>query len=158
MVQYYEEALGHGADPKEVAKWLTGDVAGYLNSNKKSKNIASIADIRLRPKGLADLVSLIQEGRITGRIAKEILPELLESWEGGVGELVKERGMEAITDPAAIEALVRKVLSTNAEKVAEFKSGKTKLLGFFVGMVLKESGSKADPQIAQTLTEKLLSE
>jgi len=148
---FYEEALAQGAETKEAAKWLTGDIAGYLNNNKKT-----IKDIKLTPAKLGELVALIQAEKITGKIAKELLAELLETWDQGVLDLVKERGMEAITDPAAVEAIVIKVLSANADKVAQYRSGKTKLLGFFVGSVIKESGSRADPQLAQDLTEKLL--
>ena len=155
IAQYFEAAVQtHGADPKEAAKWLVGDIAGYLNN--KAASGRTLADVKLGPEGLAELVGLIAKGKITGKIAKEILPELLDSWEGGVLALVKERGMEAITDPAAVQALVDKVLAANPEKVADFRGGKTKMLGFFVGMVLKESGSRADPQLAQELTEKAL--
>ncbi len=164
VAQYYEAAVqgqgqgqGQGADhAKEAAKWLVGDIAGYLNNKDKAGSGRSLADVKLAPVGLAELVGLIAQGKITGKIGKEILPELLDSWEGGVLALVKEKGMEAITDPAAIQALVDKVMAANAEKVAEFRGGKTKMLGFFVGMVLKESGSRADPELAQALTEKAL--
>ena len=149
---FYEEALEKGAEAKEAAKWLTGDITGYLNNNNKK----TINDLKINPAKLAELVGLIQTGKITGKIAKELLVELLETWDEGVLDLVKARGMEAITDPAAIEEMVNKVLSANADKVEQYRSGKTKLLGFFVGTVIKESGSRADPQLAQDLTEKLL--
>lgn len=152
---YYEEAVEkHGADAKEAAKWLVGDIAGYINN--KAASGKTFADIKLKPQGLAEMVGLIKQAKITGKIAKEILPELLDTWEGGVLELVKEKGMEAITDPVVIGELVQKVLQANAVKVDDYRGGKTKLLGFFVGMVLKESGSRADPQLAQELTEKAL--
>lgn len=67
--------------------------------------------------------------------AKELLPDLLTTWEGGVAALVKEKGLEAITDPAVIEALVKEVIAENQDKVQQYKGGKNKLLGFFVGQV-----------------------
>ena len=155
VAQFYEAAVAvPGTDAKEAAKWLVGDVFGYLNGNKGTAK--SCADMKLTPAGLAELVGLIGRGKITGKIAKEILPELLDVWEGGVLELVQDKGMEAITDPAVIAALVQQVIEANPEKVADYKAGKTKLLGFLVGMVLKESGSKADPQLSQQLMEKAL--
>ena len=168
VAQFYEKAVEqHKADPKEAAKWLIGDIFGHLNGNKGK--IKDFDKIKLTPAGLAELVALIAQGKITGKIAKEILPELLDEWEGGRGggaeegqggvlALVKERGMEAITDPAAIALLVQKVMEENPEKVADYRGGKTKMLGFFVGMVLKESGSRADPEVAQELTVKALNE
>ena len=168
VAQFYEKAVeSHQADAKEAAKWLIGDIFGHLNGNKGK--IKDFDKIKLTPAGLAELVGLIAQGKITGKIAKEILPELLDEWvgeggteggrEGGQGAvlaLVKERGMEAITDPVAIALLVQKVVEANPEKVADYRGGKTKMLGFFVGMVLKESGSRADPEVAQELTVKAL--
>jgi aspartyl-tRNA(Asn)/glutamyl-tRNA(Gln) amidotransferase subunit B len=77
--------------------------------------------MRLPPQGLAELVTLIGSGKITGKIGKEILPELVDSWEGSVIGLVRERGMEAITDPAVIRQLVETVVAANADKVADYR-------------------------------------
>lgn len=71
----------HGAEPKEAAKWLVGDIAGHLNGNKG--RVKEFGKIKLTPAGLAELVGLIGQGKITGKIAKELLPELLDEWEGG---------------------------------------------------------------------------
>eukprot|EP00904_Undaria_pinnatifida_P005287 jgi/Undpi1/1889/HiC_scaffold_12.g05276.m1 len=151
---YFEEAVAAGSDPGEACKWLIGDIAGYLNSNKKL-----IGEIGLTPCGLAELVSLIKGRKISGRIAKELLPELLGGvWRGGVWELVEERGMQAINDPSDIEVFVRDVMSTNPDKVEQYRSGKTKLGGFFVGQAVSLSGGKADPEIAQEVARKCLEE
>lgn len=93
-----------------------GDIAGYLTKTK-----ASLSSMRLPPQGLAELVTLIGSGKITGKIGKEILPELVDSWEGSVIGLVRERGMEAITDPAVIRQLVETVVAANADKVADYR-------------------------------------
>lgn len=159
VARFFEAAVEqHGAEPKEAAKWLVGDIAGHLNGNKG--RVKEFRKIKLTPGGLAELVDLIGQGNITGKIAKELLPELLDEWEGGeegaVLALVQARGLEAITDPAVIAALVQKVLEANPEKVEDFREGKTKLLGFFVGMVLKESGSRANPEVVQSLTVEAL--
>ncbi|CBN78448.1 glutamyl-tRNA(Gln) amidotransferase, B subunit [Ectocarpus siliculosus] len=149
---YFEEAVGAGSDPGEACKWLIGDIAGYLNSKKKG-----IREIGLTPSGLAELVGLIRERKISGRIAKELLPELLGGeWEGGVEELVEERGMQAINDPAEIEGFVRDVMKANADKVEQFRSGKTKLQGFFVGQAVALSGGKADPELTGEVARRLL--
>eukprot|EP00903_Cladosiphon_okamuranus_P020074 g18440.t1 len=149
---YFEEAVAAGADAGEACKWIIGDIAGYLNSKKQG-----IRKIGLKPAGLGELVSLIKERKISGRIAKELLPELLGGgWERGVWELVEERGMQAINDPAEIEVFVREVMEANADKVEQFRSGKTKLQGFFVGQAVALSGGKADPELTGEVTRRLL--
>ncbi|CAB1102915.1 unnamed protein product [Ectocarpus sp. CCAP 1310/34] len=119
--------------------------------------LPGIREIGLTPSGLAELVGLIRERNISGRIAKELLPELLGGeWEGGVEELVQERGMQAINDPAEIEVFVRDVMEANADKVEQFRSGKTKLQGFFVGQAVALSGGKADPELTGEVARRLL--
>lgn len=153
VAEYYEEAVGvGGAHPGEACKWIIGDIAGYLNSKKKS-----IREIGLSPTGLGELVALIATKHISGRIAKELLPELLGgAWEGGVGELVEARGMQAINDPVQIEGFVREVMTANGDKVEQYRSGKTKLGGFFVGQAISLSGGKADPELTQEVATRLL--
>ena len=109
----------------------------------------------LKPEQLAELVQLIEGGIISGKIAKEILPELLERG-GSAKAIVAERGLGMISDPAAITATVEELLAAHPEEVEAFRGGKTKLQGFFVGQLMKKTGGKADPKLAnQILIQKL---
>eukprot|EP00611_Tribonema_gayanum_P022093 TRINITY_DN4372_c0_g2_i1.p1 TRINITY_DN4372_c0_g2~~TRINITY_DN4372_c0_g2_i1.p1 ORF type:complete len:596 (-),score=179.83 TRINITY_DN4372_c0_g2_i1:288-1940(-) len=152
VAAYFEAAIAAGADPSEAAKWILGDIAAYVN-----KAAVAIADIGLTPPLLAEMVTLIQGGRITGKIAKELLPELLEGGcERGVAALVKERGMEVITDVTVIEGFVREVMEKNADKVEQYRGGKAQLAGFFVGQSMALSGSRADPGTLQRVVKAML--
>ncbi|ERN41619.1 aspartyl/glutamyl-tRNA(Asn/Gln) amidotransferase, B subunit [Rubidibacter lacunae KORDI 51-2] len=150
VAEYFETAVAAGADAKQAANWVTQDVAAYLNNNK-----LAIADIALTPATLAELVQLIAKGTISGKIAKEILPELLT--EGGSAEkLVESKGLTQISDPSELERVVDELLAANPDKVEQFRNGKTKLQGFFVGQMMKATGGRADPKLAnKILTAKL---
>ena len=101
------------------------------------------------------MVQLIEGGTISGKIAKEILPELLEQG-GSPRAIVEARGLGMISDPQAIEAIVEALLAAHPEEVEAFRGGKTKLQGFFVGQLMKQTGGKADPKLAnQILSSKL---
>ena len=150
MAEYFEAAVAAGAEAKAVSNWVTGDIAAYVNANK-----LSIAELPLKPEQLAEMVQLIEGGVISGKIAKEILPELLERG-GSTKAIVAERGLGMISDPAAITAIVEELLAAHPEEVEAFRGGKTKLQGFFVGQLMKQTGGKADPKLAnQILIQKL---
>ncbi|WP_094561240.1 Asp-tRNA(Asn)/Glu-tRNA(Gln) amidotransferase subunit GatB [Synechococcus sp. 8F6] len=150
MAEYFEAAVAAGAEAKAVSNWVTGDIAAYVNANK-----LPIAELPLRPDQLAEMVQLIEGGVISGKIAKEILPELLERG-GSAKAIVEQRGLGMISDPAAITASVEALLAAHPEEVEAFRGGKTKLQGFFVGQLMKQTGGKADPKLAnQILSQKL---
>jgi aspartyl-tRNA(Asn)/glutamyl-tRNA(Gln) amidotransferase subunit B len=150
MAEYFEAAVAAGADAKGIANWVTGDIAAYVNANR-----LAIAELPLKPEQLAELVQLIEGGIISGKIAKEILPELLEQG-GSAKAIVAERGLGMISDSAAITAIVEELLAAHPEEVEAFRGGKTKLQGFFVGQLMKKTGGKADPKLAnQILIQKL---
>ncbi|MFM7087895.1 MAG: Asp-tRNA(Asn)/Glu-tRNA(Gln) amidotransferase subunit GatB [Cyanobium sp.] len=150
MADYFEAAVAAGADAKAAANWLSGDIAAHVNANRLSYDT-----LPLRPAQLAEMVQLIEGGTISGKIAKEILPELLETG-GSARALVEERGLGMISDPAAIAAIVEALLAEHPEEVEAFRGGKTKLQGFFVGQLMKRTGGKADPKLAnQILNQKL---
>ncbi|MFM7237581.1 MAG: Asp-tRNA(Asn)/Glu-tRNA(Gln) amidotransferase subunit GatB [Cyanobium sp.] len=145
MAEYFEATVAAGADPKAAANWITGDIAAHMNAQR-----LSYTDLPFRPAELAELVALIGEGSISGKIAKEILPELLQSG-GSAGALVKSRGLGMISDPEAIGAIVEELLAAHPSEVEAFRGGKTKLQGFFVGQLMKRTGGRADPQLANKL-------
>jgi aspartyl-tRNA(Asn)/glutamyl-tRNA(Gln) amidotransferase subunit B len=150
MATYYEAVVAAGADPKAAANWLMGDIAAHVNAHR-----LAYADLPLQPAQLAEMVALIEKGAISGKIAKEILPELLEKG-GSPAALVEARGLAMISDPAAITSLVEELLAAHPDEVAAFRGGKTKLQGFFVGQLMKRTRGKADPKLAnRILAEKL---
>jgi aspartyl-tRNA(Asn)/glutamyl-tRNA(Gln) amidotransferase subunit B len=150
MAEYFEAAVAAGADAKAVSNWVTGDIAAYVNANR-----LSIAELPLKPEQLAELVQLIEGGVISGKIAKDLLPELLAQG-GSAKAIVEAQGLGMISDPAAITAIVEGLLAAHPAEVEAFRGGKTKLQGFFVGQLMKQTGGKADPKLAnQILIQKL---
>ena len=145
MAEYFEAAVAAGADAKAVANWITGDIAAHVNAER-----LSYTTLPLRPAQLAEMVGLIEAGAISGKIAKEILPELLEQG-GSAKAIVEARGLGMISDPAAITAIVEELLAAHPEEVEAFRGGKPQLQGFFVGQLMKKTGGKADPKLANQL-------
>ncbi|MCX5947914.1 MAG: Asp-tRNA(Asn)/Glu-tRNA(Gln) amidotransferase subunit GatB, partial [Cyanobacteria bacterium] len=152
MAEYFEATVTAGGDAKAVANWITGDIAAYVNANR-----LAYGELPLRPAQLAELVGLIEDGAISGKIAKEILPELLQQG-GSARAIVDTRGLGMISDPAAISAIVEELLAAHPEEVAAFRGGKTKLQGFFVGQLMKKTGGKADPKLSNQILNQRLKE
>ena len=150
IAEYFEATLAAGANSKQAANWIMGDIAAYLNNKK-----LSIKEIALTPATLAELTALIEAGTISGKIAKDILPELLT--EGGSAkELVERKGLIQISDKGALEEIIEQVIQANPKELEQYRNGKTKLLGFFVGQVIKQTGGRADPKLTnQLLAQKL---
>ena len=151
VAEYFERAVAAGANAKLVTNWVTQDIAAYLNSNLS----LGIADLALTPENLAELVNLIDSGTISGKIAKDILPELLTKG-GSPKALVESQGLIQISDTGEIEKIIDQVIASHPQELEKYRSGKTNLKGFFVGQVLKQSGGKADPKVTNQLIEKKL--
>ncbi len=153
IAEYFEATIAAGAEAKQAANWIMGDISAYLNkANQK------ITEIALTPTVLAELITLIEKGTISGKIAKDILPELLESG-GSVQALVEAKGLTQISDAGAIAAAIDAVLAANPKELEQYRNGKTKLQGFFVGQVMKQTGGRADPKLTnQLLMQKLKGE
>lgn len=150
MAEFFEAAVTAGAVPKQAANWLMGDISAYLNNERRSIN-----DIALKPDILAELVELIENNTISSKIAKDILPELLVQG-GSAKELVERKGLIQISDTSALEAAIDEVLTANPKELEQYRNGKTKLLGFFVGQVMKQTGGRADPKLTNQLLAKKL--
>ena len=148
---YFEEAAGAAdAKPQVVANWVIGDLGAALK-----KAGLEIEESHVAAADLAGLVNRIADNTISGKIAKEVF-EAMWAGEGTAGEIIEAKGLKQITDDSAIEAVVDKVLEANPGQVAEYKAGKEKLIGFFVGQVMKETQGKANPgQVNQVLKKKL---
>lgn len=151
VAEYFETAVIAGANAKLVANWISQDIAAYLNNNK-----LTITEIALQASDLAELVKLIETGTISGKIAKEILPELLTQG-GSPKALVEKKGLIQISDTSAIEKLIEEIIAAHPSELEKFRAGKTNLKGFFVGQVMKKSGGKADPKLTSQILDQKLS-
>ncbi len=144
------EAVAKGRDPKLAANWVTGELFGYLNKAGKE-----IEESPVSAENLGGLIDLIADNTISGRIAKEVFEAMFETGEKAA-DIVEKKGLRQVTDTGAIEASIDSVLAANADKVTEFRSGKDKLFGFFVGQVMKATQGKANPALVnEILTRKL---
>ncbi len=146
---YYEE-VAKITDKKLAAKWMMGDLFAVLNE----KNL-EISQSPVSPKNFAELLQLIKSGDISGRIAKEVFEIMVDSGENPK-KIIDQKGMKQQSDPKQLEKIIKNVLSNNKDKVDQYKSGKDKLFGFFVGQVMKESGGKANPQLTNDILKKIL--
>jgi aspartyl-tRNA(Asn)/glutamyl-tRNA(Gln) amidotransferase subunit B len=151
LADYFEAvAAATQGEPQGVANFVIGDLSAALNRDglDVERNPVSAAD-------LAGLLDRIKDNTISGKIAKEVF-EAMWLGEGTPDEIIEAKGLKQITDASVIEAVVDKVIAANPSQVAEYKSGKDKLIGYFVGQVMKETGGKANPgQVNAILRQKL---
>jgi aspartyl-tRNA(Asn)/glutamyl-tRNA(Gln) amidotransferase subunit B len=150
MADFFEEVVKHSHNSKAAANWLMTDLTRELNSQG-----ISIKHSPILPVNLGKMIKLIDQGSITGKIAKTVFQEMWKTQEAP--EAVLQRlGLVQISDKNALESMVEKILGDNPSQVKDYQSGKTKLLGFFVGAVMKASKGQANPDLVnKILTEKL---
>ncbi len=149
---YFEACLAEFQSPKLTANWIMGPLMAFLNTEGKSIEASPIS-----PDALAGLLKLLDEGVISGKIAKTVFDEMAVSGKPAK-QIVEEKGLVQVQDVSAIESAVDKVLAASPREVEAFKNGKTKLMGFFVGQVMRETRGKADPKIVnEVLSRKLKS-
>ncbi len=148
----YFEAVNAATDasPQIAANWVIGDLAGALN-----RDSLEIADSKVTAGELAGLVNRIHDNTISGKIAKQVF-EAMWDGEGSADHVIESKGLKQITDSSAIEAVVDKIIAENSGQVAEYRAGKDKLMGFFVGKVMQETKGQANPgQVNKILKDKL---
>lgn len=138
------------SDAKMASNWLTVELFGALNKDNKT-----IADSPIAAKQLAGLLLLILDNTISGKIAKEVFAEMLSSGKDAA-DIVESKGLKQVTDVGAIEKAIDDVLAASPDKVAEYKAGKDKMFGFFVGQVMKSTGGKANPNLLNEILKKKL--
>ena len=152
LADYFEEtAAATSAAPQLTANWVIGELSAALN-----RDGLDIDDSRVSAAGLAELLTRVADGTISGKIAKEVF-DAMWSGEGGADQIIEQRGLKQITDSSAIEAVVDEVIAAHPDQAAEFRAGKTKLMGFFVGQVMKATGGKANPAAVNELLRGKLS-
>ncbi len=150
MADYFEAAVRAHDNPKSVSNWMMTEMIRRLNEAGED---AGAADFAVRPEALAELVRMIDDDSITGKIAKKVYPLMVETGRMP-SVIVEEEGLKPIDD-SAIEPVVRKVLDENPKMVAEIQDGKMKAIGGLMGQVMRATGGKANPQTVQTLIKKL---
>jgi len=151
MAEYFETVLKHTkAPPKIVANWVMGDLSAFLN-----KEGMEITASPISPEAFAVLLERIHDQTISGKIAKTVF-EAMWKGDGTADEVIEKQGLKQVTDTGAIEAMIMEVINNNPEQLEQYRSGKDKLFGFFVGQVMKASKGKANPaQVNEILKEKL---
>jgi aspartyl-tRNA(Asn)/glutamyl-tRNA(Gln) amidotransferase subunit B len=147
VAEYFEATIKAGASAKGSANWIMGDIAAYLNKQK-----ISITELGLTPVNLADVVSRIENGKISNAQAKEKLPDLLT----GLSPDKVFADSELISDPSVLEPIIDEVMAANPKELEKYRSGNTNLKGFFVGQVLKKTNKRAEPKLTNELVEKKL--
>jgi len=148
----YFEGVAKGHDGKLAANWVMVELFAVLNKMGKS-----VTESPVSAKALGGLIALLSDNTISGRIAKDVFAEMVETGKEAA-DIVEEKGLRQVTDTGAIEASIAQILAANADKVAEYKSGKDKLFGFFVGQVMRATGGKANPAMLNDLLKKKLAE
>jgi aspartyl-tRNA(Asn)/glutamyl-tRNA(Gln) amidotransferase subunit B len=147
--KYFEDVIKE-SDVKLATNWITGELFAVLNDQN-----LEISQSPISSKNLSKLINLIKDGTISGKIAKTVF-EIMVDGDKDPQKVVEEKGLKQESDPKALEVLINKVISDNPEKVKEYKSGKVKLFGFFVGQVMKISDGKANPQLVNDILKKNL--
>ena len=149
---YFYEAVvaGCGGKGKLAANWVMGEFSGALN-----KAGFEVTDSPISAAQLGGLLQRIDDGTISGKIAKQVF-EAMWDGEGDADRVIEKKGLKQITDPAAIEAVIREVLEQNPRQLEQYRNGQDKLFGFFVGQVMKASQGKANPAEVNQLLRQML--
>jgi aspartyl-tRNA(Asn)/glutamyl-tRNA(Gln) amidotransferase subunit B len=151
LADYFEDCTRQGAPPKKVSNWVMGSLLGLLNAQEKT-----IEESPVSAADLARLLGLVEEGVISGKIAKTVFEQMAQTGKPA-RQIVEEKGLIQITDTDALEDIVAQVVSQNPKEVEAYQNGKTKLMGFFVGQVMQATKGQANPKMVnEILKEKLV--
>jgi aspartyl-tRNA(Asn)/glutamyl-tRNA(Gln) amidotransferase subunit B len=152
MAEYYEVAAEVSKDPKMAANWVMGDLAGLLKAENKE-----IADSPVPARYLGELVGMIVKGELTGKLAKDVLAKIAETGDAP-GLIVEREGLKQISDSGALEKIVEEVIAANPRQVEQFRNGKTTVMGFLVGQVMRASRGQANPAAVNEILKSRLGE
>ena len=147
---YFEKVLADGAVPKIACNWITGDLTRVMNESGKT-----LIEINLSPENLANLTILIDQGEISSKIAKTVFAEMLDSGKTP-NTIIEEKGLKQITDEKELGRIVEELLASNPQQVKQYREGKTKVIGFFVGQMMKQTQGKGDPAVINRLLKEKL--
>ncbi len=152
LADFYEETVKYIDDPKQVSNWIMGDVLRRINDEE-----IEIEDLKFKPKDLAKLLELINEGKISNNIGKKVLRTMFETGDSPE-EIVKKEGLIQISDEDELEKIVKKVLSANEQSIIDYRNGKDRALGYLVGQVMKATRGKANPQMVNQIIRDIIEE
>lgn len=150
LALFFDKVLELGANPKTAVNFIMGEIAAYLKEDH-----IEITDTKLTPENLAELIALIEKGTISNNIGKQIIIEMLKDGTKA-SVIVEKKGLSQISDEGAIKELVQKVVDAHPNEVEAYKSGKTNLLGFFVGQIMKETKGRANPKTVNQLLREII--
>jgi aspartyl-tRNA(Asn)/glutamyl-tRNA(Gln) amidotransferase subunit B len=150
VADYFEGVVKAGTAPKKASNWIMAEVMFIL----KNQDI-SVNDLPVTPQMLHELLKLVDDNIISGKIAKGVFEKMLQG-QGKANEIVEKEGLKQLSDDSAIEKIVQEVLAENQEQVAQYRSGKTKVFGFLVGQIMKKSKGKANPEISNKFLKDVL--
>lgn len=145
MSDFFEATIAEGADPKQASNWLMGEVSAYLNSEKKE-----LDDTQLTPNNLAGMISLIEDGTISSKMAKKVF-RLLAEKGGDARKVVEAEGLIQLSDPSQLTPIINEVLDANQQSIEDFKAGKDRAKGFLVGQIMKKTKGQANPGMVNKL-------
>ena len=154
VADYYEAAVKVHSNPKAISNWIVGDLFRVIKERKLDERLR-ITSWPVRPEHLAEMVHMIDQGKISGKIAKSLFEDMLDK-EESPEKLVKEKGLEQVTDLGSIEKDVDQVLAAHSQQVADYRAGKDKVFGFLVGQVMKATKGKANPNIVNEILQRKL--
>ena len=150
MALYFEEVVKQGSDAKLAANWITGDFARLLNDSK-----TNISDCKVPPEHLLELLTCIGDGTISGKIAKTVFGEMFNTGKTAP-RVIDEKGLKQVSDESELNVICEKIIAENVKQAEEFRSGKEKIFGFFVGQAMKATRGQANPQVINKLLRDLL--
>ena len=151
LAEYYEKTVQLSKKPKAASNWIMGDLLRFLNEDKRD-----IKNSPVTPEAIAEMINLIEDGTISGKMAKEIFEGMYRTSKGPRA-IIEEKGLVQITDEDALKRAIEEVMAANPEQVEGYRNGKEKLFGFFVGQVMKATKGKANPALVNELLKKMLS-
>jgi aspartyl-tRNA(Asn)/glutamyl-tRNA(Gln) amidotransferase subunit B len=147
---YFEACLAHAPQAKLAANWILGDLMAWLNAENRA-----IAQSPVSPEYLGQLLTLIDGGQISGKMAKTVFEEMVKTGQDPKA-IVAAKGLEQVSDAGELEAVVAKVLAAAPDEVAAYRQGKKKLMGFFVGQVMRETRGQANPKLVNEILQRML--
>jgi aspartyl-tRNA(Asn)/glutamyl-tRNA(Gln) amidotransferase subunit B len=150
LAGYYEEVVKLCDKPKQASNWVMGEVLRFLNEEKRD-----IRTCPITPQALAEMINLIEGGTISGKMAKDIVEEMYQTGKPPQA-IIAEKGMVQITDEIELTMTIQSIMDANPQQLKDYRGGKDKLLGFFVGQMMKATQGKANPQLVNNLLKKML--
>jgi len=150
LADYYEQTAKETGEPKLSSNWIMGELLRLLNEEGRS-----VTDCPVSPSGVADIIKMVKGGQISGKIAKEVFEEMYKTGKAAA-DIVKSKGLTQISDEGALAKIVEEIVNANPDNVAKYKAGKTNVVGFFVGEVMKATKGKANPGVINKLLKEKL--